>query len=417
MITVITGILFESWKLLLEMSPYLLFGFIVAGILHATIPAKKISRHFSGTSTASVVKASVIGIPLPLCSCGVIPVATHLRKQGASRGPVLSFLISTPTTGVDSILATYSLMGIIFTIFRIIAAFFTGIFSGIIVNIFNRDDPEAPPDKAVECAFCSVELPHSHSLGEKFRWVVNYAFSQLVKDIGGWLLIGILIGGVIGYIIPEGGIEQYLGSPVAMYLLMFVVGTPLYVCATGSIPIAAALILKGLSPGAALVFLIVGPATNTTTIAIVGKLLGKKTLLIYIVVLIACALAFGIALDVVWSMTGNDISLFVGEPELLPHGIKLVSAIILLVLIAWAFIPTKFEKGVKGMSTTLKVPDMSCEHCKNTIRNTLMQNPNIEAVIIDLDTKTVEVGGTAPREEIISSINKAGYEVEEESTK
>ena len=338
MVSLITGIFIESWHLLLEMAPYLLFGFFIAGVLHITVPAEKISQHLSKRTSGSVIRAALLGIPLPLCSCGVIPVATHLHKQGASNGAVLSFLIATPTTGVDSIFATYSLLGLIFTVFRVIAAFFSGIFAGLFVNSLEKRKTISVPPAKGECIMCPTEGVHKHSLLEKIHWMFEYAFSDLVADVGSWLLIGILIGGAISYLVPTTFIEQYVGSPVLGYLLMIAFGVPLYVCASGSIPIGAALIMKGLSPGAVLVFLICGPATNTTTIAVIGKLMGKKTLVIYLGAIILCAVVSGVILDQIWIHTGKNVSLFTAGHELVPDAIKIISSIIILVLILRAYI-------------------------------------------------------------------------------
>ncbi len=334
MISIVLEILNESWVLLLEMAPYLLFGLIVAGILHGFLPSRNIYTHLAGRKVSSVVKASLVGIPLPLCSCSVIPVAAHLQKQGAGKGSVLSFLISTPTSGVDSILATYSLMGWLFTIMRIIASFFSGIFAGVLANLLDHDTTPMNNRVVDKCVMCDIDEPHSHAFSEKLRWMTNYAFHDLVKDIGIWLLIGILIGGIISYVLPEEFGARYLGNPLLAYALMLLIGTPLYVCATASIPIAASLILKGLTPGAALVFLFVGPATNTTTLAIVGKLLGRKSLAIYLIAILFAALGFGFLLDLVWTQAGEDLALITGEKELIPMALKISAAFILVFLIA-----------------------------------------------------------------------------------
>lgn len=300
---VILGIIRESWLLLTRMSPYLLFGFAAAGLLHAFVDTRKITAHLGEHSLASVIKASIIGIPLPLCSCGVLPLAMSLRREGASKGAILSFLISTPTTGVDSIFATYSLLGWFFTAYRVLASFVTGVFSGILANIFLKDEVtvEAPPPK---CKMCEMEGFHGHSFAERAKGAFEYAFVELMTDTGKWLVAGIVIGGVISYFVPESFIKTYMGSGLRSMLIMLLIGIPMYVCASGSIPIAAALMIKGLNPGAAFVFLLSGPATNAAGMAVIGGQLGKKVLTIYLFSIVVCSLALGALLNLIWGAAG-----------------------------------------------------------------------------------------------------------------
>ena len=265
------GVLCEIWSLLAEMAPYLLFGFSIAGILHVLLPGNRIGKYLSGNSLRSIVRASLIGVPLPICSCGVIPVAAHIKKQGAGNAPTLSFLTSTPTTGVDSIMATYALLGPLFAIIRPVCAFFAGTLAGIMVRFSEKEikDIEKKENKD-PCVICKIDTEHEHTLKEKTKEIFRYAFKVLLQDVGKWLVIGIVTGGMISYFISTDFIERYLGNPFLAYPIMFLIAIPLYVCATGSIPIAASLILKGMSPGAGLVFLIAGPATNTATLSFVG---------------------------------------------------------------------------------------------------------------------------------------------------
>ena len=332
MLNLLLGLFSEIWKLLLEMSPYILFGLLIAGFLYIIIPREKIYHHLAKNNFSAVLKASLFGIPLPLCSCGVIPVAAYLRKEGAGKGSTLSFLISTPTTGVDSILATYSLMGLLFAIIRPIAAFVAGVFAGVVTNLFDKKEKAIINDNSI-CPICDLEIPHSHSLIFKIKTIFNYAFYELVEDFGKWLIIGIAIGGLIAYLVPAKIVEQYLSNQLLAYPLMIAIGLPMYVCATASIPIAAVLIMKGMSPGAGLIFLILGPATNIATLTFVAGKLGKKTLVIYIVTLIVTALLFAIILDLFWQASGKDIKLFTGAGEMLPEWLKIISSILLLIFI------------------------------------------------------------------------------------
>ncbi|MCD6384693.1 SO_0444 family Cu/Zn efflux transporter [Candidatus Sumerlaeota bacterium] len=410
----IKGILLESCLLFIEMSPYLLFGFLIAGILNLLIPSQRISRHFAGSNLRAVLKSTVLGIPLPLCSCGVIPVATHLRKQGASKGSVLSFLIATPTSGVDSILATYSLMGLLFTAFRVVVSFFSGILAGVLTNFLTVEEkPEKEYGIADNCPFCDVVVPHTHSLSEKIKKVGHYAFVDLIADIGVWILIGVGIGGMIGYLVPVHIFERYLSNPLIAYPLMFVLGIPIYICATGSIPIAASLMLKGMTPGAALVFLIVGPATNTTTITVVGKLLGKKVLIIYLLTIIICAFVFGIILDQIVYSSGKDTALITGVRRLLPDAVKVSTGVVLLGLIIFAIIPRRKKEKIITEGLVFRVPEINCEHCKVTLEKALKQIDGVKEVNVNIKRKEVIVVGELKKEKIISAINKAGYNVQD----
>ena len=314
------------------MSPYILFGLLIAGFLYIIIPKEKIYRHLAKNNFSAVLKASLFGIPLPLCSCGVIPVAAYLRKEGAGKGPTLSFLISTPTTGVDSILATYSLMGPLFTIIRPIGAFVAGVFAGTVTNLCDKEQPPTFNENST-CAICDLETPHSHDLKFKIKTMFKYAFYDLVEDFGKWLLIGIILGGLIAVLVPSNIIEQYLGNSLLAYPLMIAIGLPMYVCATTSIPIAAVLIMKGMTPGAGLIFLLLGPATNVATLTFVAGKLGKKSLFIYLVTLVLTALLFAILIDLFWQASGKNIGLITGSGEIVPQWIKFVSTILMLILI------------------------------------------------------------------------------------
>ena len=336
------GILRESWNLLAEMSPYLLAGFIFAGILHVFISVQRIARHLGRSSFSSVFKATLFGIPLPLCSCGVIPAVASLRKSGASRGATLAFLISTPTSGVDSILATYSLLGPVFTLYRIAASFVAGLVAGLGANIFDRrDEVGDEPAKNQTCVVCGEDATadgHTHNFTTRMRAMIAYSFGELVAEVGKWLLIGILIGGVISYFLPTDLITTYLGSPILQMLIMLVLSIPLYICATGSLPIAAALIMKGISPGAALVFLIAGPATNAVTVTVVSKTLGRRSLAIYLASIILVSIGMGLLFNLIVPRGLGALSngRIIGMFEF-PEIVKIISAAIVLGLIGYQF--------------------------------------------------------------------------------
>jgi len=336
----IFGILNESLLLLYAMSPYLLFGFFFAGLLHAFISLDWIARHLGKSSVGSVIKAVVLGIPLPLCSCGVIPAAIMLNKKGASRGAVTSFLIATPITGVDSMFATYSLMGFFFAIFRVVASSITAIVAGILGNLILKKE-ERPADlSALEEHHCceagdesSCECECHRGPWYKVKELFRYAFVELLGDIWKWLVIGLLIGGLISYFVPESFIERYLGSQMLSMLVMLVIGIPMYVCSTGSLPIAAALMLKGMSPGAAMVFLLAGPATNAVTITVVSKELGKGATIIYVLTIAVMSIVSGFALNEIWYGYGLGMRHMKPGMFMLPHWVEVASAVVFVVLI------------------------------------------------------------------------------------
>ncbi|OGX47018.1 MAG: hypothetical protein A2306_02315 [Omnitrophica WOR_2 bacterium RIFOXYB2_FULL_38_16] len=311
MMDIVIGVLIESFDLLNKMSIYLLFGFLFAGILHIFLKEGTIAKHLGKSDFSSVIKASLFGIPLPLCSCGVIPAALSLKKEGASKGAILSFLISTPTTGIDSILATYGLLGGVFAAFRVFAAFITGITAGLVANIFFKAErifSEEKKDTVVKSCCSHHKAVPSNVVADKIKGVFQYAFVDLLKDTGVWILLGILIGGMISYFIPEVFISKYLGSGLQSMLIMMLVGIPMYVCASGSLPIVSALMLKGMSPGAAFVFLLAGPATNTAALTLITKEFGIKVTAIFLGSIVVCGLLLGMLLDKVWGYLNINIT-------------------------------------------------------------------------------------------------------------
>jgi len=416
---IITGIALEIWFLLKEMAPYLLFGFLIAGILNTIIPKNKIYKHLSGKSFWANIKASLFGVPLPLCSCGVIPVAAYLRKEGAGKSATISFLSSTPTTGVDSILATYSLLGPVYAIIRPVAAFFAGIFGGTLTNIIDKsEDVNAIQSEGFSCNLCNETEPHSHKFHEKVRAVFRYGFFELIEDVAKWILIGIIIGAIISFLVPDNFVERYFGNPLFAYPIMLIISIPMYVCATGSIPIAATLILKGMTPGAGLIFLIAGPATNAATISFVGGKLGKKAMISYLVSIIITGLLFGFLIDHIWIISGKNISIFTSSMKMLPVWIKTASAVMLIILILRAFLlkirmNKKINIQAELSENIYKVPDMNCKHCVMSIQNEIRKVSGVKKIDISLADKLVKVNGECNRNEVLNAIRNAGYSIEE----
>lgn len=288
----------EVISLINEMSPYLLLGFFFAGLLHVFVPNAVYNRYLAGRSARSVFFGALLGVPLPLCSCGVIPTAMSLRKDGASKGASVAFLVATPETGVDSIAATYSLMGLPFAIVRPIVAFLTSMLAGNLVNKFDGYDNPAnlsmPEEKGGCC--CGSHAKPQTFVG-KIKEVFNYAFVEMMGDIGKWLVVGLLVAGLITVFVPDSFFEVFKGNTIMSMLLVMCIAIPMYICATGSIPIAVALIMKGLTPGAALVLLMAGPACNFASILVINKTFGKKTLFLYLLSIMIGAICAGLIID------------------------------------------------------------------------------------------------------------------------
>jgi len=402
---IIVRILLETWSLALDMAPYLLFGFLCAGILYVALPRGGIYRHLSSSDLLSTLKAALVGVPLPLCSCGVIPVAAHLRKEGASTSATLSFLVSTPITGVDSILATYALLGPVFAVARPVAAFAAGMLAGVLGTPAGARRRPAPP-VSFTCALCGETEPHAHGLREKTVRALQYAFVELAGEAGGWLTIGLLAGGVIAALAPADAVSGWLGNPVFAYPLMLLVGIPLYVCATGSIPVAAALVAKGMAPGAAVVFLCAGPATNTATISFVLGKLGRRALAAYLAAIAVVSVAAGLAIDRFFAVSGRAAHHAPGG-ALLPEPVRIAAAILLAAAVIRASV--RRPAGIAAPRVIIKVPDMTCRRCAAAVEAAAARVPGAAAATVDLRRKTVSVAGTPDRAAVAAAIREAGF--------
>jgi uncharacterized membrane protein YraQ (UPF0718 family) len=332
----------EAWHLLLDSSVYILFGLLIAGLLRVFMSPNSVATHLGKSRFSSVFKAALLGIPLPLCSCGVLPAAAGLRKQGANKGATAAFLISTPESGVDSIAITWALLDPVMTLARPVAAFTTAVAAGISENLLGpgKEDAVADPDLTCPVDGCCEGLdcpPEEHALhhtfSEKIRAGLKFAMTDVWGDIATWLFVGLLLAGVIVAIVPEDMMGRFLGGGLPSMLLMLAVGIPLYICATASTPIAAALILKGVSPGAALVFLLAGPATNVTSLTVLLRILGKRATAIYLSMIALFAVLFGLAVDQVYGLLGIEASAMVGQAaEWVPPWAQFLGALTLLAL-------------------------------------------------------------------------------------
>ncbi|MCC7430283.1 SO_0444 family Cu/Zn efflux transporter [bacterium] len=347
------GLLTEIWKLTLQSSPYLLLGFMLAGFIKAFVKDEFVQKFIGKKSAKSVFLASLIGVPLPLCSCGVVPVAISLKKQGASSGAVMSFLVSTPETGVDSMAITYGLLGGLMTLIRPVAAFFTAIFVGFSENLFGSK--MLTEEKKSCCAACCGTLETTKkTLFAKLKDGLVYAFTDLFADISKYLAFGLIFGGIITYFIPENLIQAFDGNLYGM-IGMLVFSIPLYICATSSTPIASALILKGMSPGTALVFLLAGPSTNIASLTILQKVFGKKSILLYLLNIAIFSVLFGLLTDLIFAKLGIEPKTLASEcTEILPDWLNFLSALIVVGMIfyfeIWKKITVKFSKATRTVT-------------------------------------------------------------------
>ena len=400
------------WQTLLEMSPYLLFGFLVAGFLSIFIKPETVERHLGGRGAGPVVKAAVFGVPLPLCSCGVIPVAASLRRHGAGAAATTSFLISTPETGVDSIMVTLSLLGPVFAIFRPVAAFLSGLFGGVLVNLFGREKEVSPGELPVctaEC--CSGAVERSN----KFILALKYGFITLPRDINRALIVGIIIAGVISAAIPPNYLSRFLGGGIVSMLVMMAVGIPTYVCATASVPIAAALIAKGVSPGAALVFLMTGPATNAATIATVRKIMGNRIAIIYLIAVALPALAAGLIFDAFFRSGGSYAMSH--SHWMMPTWIAVACAVALMGVLGYAFRrPAKIGEPAPTSESVrivrFKIHGMTCNNCAGAVQRALAESSGVLSAVVDLKKgEAVVSGGGFDAARLAHAIESLGYKV------
>jgi HflK protein len=363
MIDFLLQVLWETWNIFKQASIFLLVGFLFAGVLAVLVPQKALSKLFGTGKVKSVLWASTIGAPLPLCSCGVVPAALGLRKQGATPGATVAFLIATPETGADSISLSYALTDPVVTVARPVTAVLTAITAGLATNLFgtrkSRVQPvphahgpsgelvahAAIPDGAAHAHAHAHDHEHPIASGQDeekrplFRMhtvqrIHHYAFRQLLDDTSHWIVLGIVLSGVVAAALPPGFFERYMSSELGSMLLMLVIGIPLYVCASEATPLAAALVMKGMNPGAALVFLLAGPATNIGTIVVLLKFLGARVMAIYLGSIVIVSLLAGFALNWVYRAWGLDPrATFGAATALVPDSVKLAAAFLLIALL------------------------------------------------------------------------------------
>jgi len=399
----------DFWHVVDEMAPYLLFGFLMAGLLSVFISPRFIERHLGSAGLVSILKAAAFGVPLPLCSCGVIPVSASLRRAGASKGATVAFLMATPQDGVDSVLVTLSLLGPVFAIFRPIVAVVSGAVGGGLVSLFDRDgaDRSARPAENYD-----AEDP-ARSTG-KLVGALKYGFVTLPADIGRAMLVGLVVAALISALVPKNYFADLLAPGWGQMFVMMLAGIPVYVCATASVPVAWALIGAGVSPGAALVFLMTGPATNAATLATVWRVMGKRTAVIYLLTVAAAALAGGALLDAIYARA--DVAPAPYAPWMLPHWVKSASAGVLLGVLAVAVLQPFFVSGKSRSAEApnmirIRIKGMTCSHCVQAVRRALLACQGVRQAQVDLHSgiASVEAPGVA-FERLCEAVRKAGYE-------
>ena len=417
-----------------EMAPFLLLGFLLAGILHVWVPNHLYVPKISKTNFKSVLWSALFGIPLPICSCGVIPTSIALRKEGASKGASVSFLISTPATGVDSILATYSLLGGPFAILRPVAAFVTAMLGGLFTNVVTKKEPETgvavvgethePHHEHEHCDcdgdHCSCGQDHDEdhskkSFVQKVRETLEYGFVNMIGDVSKWLIIGLLLGALIAAFVPDDFFLFLHEYPLLCMVVVLVLAMPMYTCATGSIPLALALVEKGITPGAALVLLMAGPATSIASMLVVGKAFGKRTLAAYLTSIALGALFFGFIIDTFYMDTFLASMLPHASAECHGHGALGVLDYICAGLFALLIVYAKFaHKGCGGhdehhdhegechcnghhheheepVVVTYRVLGMSCSHCKACVEKATLRLDGVLSAEADVASKELRV--------------------------
>lgn len=427
----------EILNLIHEMSPYLLLGFGIAGVMHTFVPGRLYSRYLSGSGVRSVFYAAALGVPLPLCSCGVLPTAMSLRREGASKAATTSFLIATPQTGVDSIAATYSLMGLPFAIVRPVAALVTALLGGMLVGLFGRGECAGEASAPVADR---VQPQRQLTLKGKVVGALRYGYVEMMQDIGRWLVMGLVVAGIITVAVPDGFFASFAHRPLVGMGLVLLCAVPMYLCATGSIPIAVALMLKGMTPGAALVLLMAGPAVNVASVLVIRKVLGRRTLWLYLAAIVGGALAFALGIDYLLPREWFTDSLTLLSSSCHAHTpwFNVVCTAVLVVLLAYALIGrwrspkacSCAEEGGDGACAdaacheehgccgnpmpkvqTFVVKGMQCNHCRASVMRAVGSVPGVEAVEVDLASGVVTVTGATVAEDVIRAVEALGFGV------
>ncbi len=397
-----------------ELSPWLLLGMFLAGLLHVLLPAGFANRNLRGFW--GVVKSVAIGVPLPLCSCGVIPAGIGLKKDGASDGSAVAFLISTPQTGIDSVLVSTSFFGLPFAIFKVVAALAMGIAGGWMTD---RSDSNGARTTALKASLPIVTAPsehHHHTADRTWRGLLLHAVDML-RSIWVWLAVGVVVSAIIDQFQLSPAIEQInsAGLLPAM-LLVLLLSIPLYVCATASVPIAAALVSAGLPPAVALVFLMAGPATNVATIGAIRSNLGGRALWIYLLVIVVGSFGSAWIFDGLLHSAGSVVSTHLHQHN---HQVwwAVLSAVFVTGMILW-FAAEKMIRWIRrghprrsdaADPVTIGVSGMTCGNCVAKLERHLSAVAGVDLVVVDLKNECATISGAAKLEVIQSAIVAAGF--------
>ncbi len=393
-----------------EMSPYILLGFLIAGLMHSFVPADIFARHLSGRGWGAVAKAAAVGVPLPLCSCGVLPAAVAMRRGGASRAASTSFLIATPQTGVDSIAATWSLLGPAFAVIRPVAALVTALVGGRAVGAVERPDAQAQV-----CVAAPADAGASRTFAGRLAGALRYGFVDLVDSIGVWLVAGLVVAALITVYVPADFFSSLGDAPLLAMLLVVLVAVPMYVCATGSIPIALSLMLKGLSPGTALVLLMAGPAANFASFALISREMGRKAAVVYLLSIVAGAMAFGLAVDYLLPSAWFDVAVRHGGCA---HGAGVftwVCSVVMALLLAASLVRRFFARGRNlrgGVAAEYHVIGMNCPHCQGAVARAIGGVEGVTGVDVSLSTGVARVQGRHDAEAVVRVVRAAGFDVD-----
>ena len=419
---IILDIAGETWVVAGQMSPYLLFGFLVAGALSAFVSPEWFERHLGGRGFTPVFKSVLLGVPLPLCSCGVIAVTASIRARGASRAAATGFLLSTPQTGVDSILATWGMLGPLMGMFRPVIALVSGLLGGALVMLFGEPEETRRPPGTEKTACCSdgchdADDPAPTGAWSKTLRALHYGLVTLPADIARPLVVGMVIAGAVSALAPPGMLGPSLGTGLPAMIAMILIGVPLYVCATASIPLAVGFMHLGVSPGAALAFLIAGPATNAATLATVWKMMGRRTALLYLAAVVLTALGAGLGFDALsLSFAGGSL-----DPAHALHGEQAEGgplwAALLAAVLVWSVLEPRMRQSAKKVPAaasmvTLRVGGMTCSHCANAVARALRDAAGNADVSVDLAAGCATVtGGNLSAETLAQAVARLGYDV------
>jgi len=396
----VTQFLSSLWDVMLALAPWLLLGAALSGVIHVLLPSDFVRRHLTGRG--SVIKSVILGVPLPLCSCGVIPAGLGLKKDGASDGASVGFLISTPQTGVDSILVSAAFLGWPFAIFKLVAAAVTGLVGGVLTEQFGgeRYDLGSTDDEQDSSEQSGLATGITHA-------------DDLIQSIWGWLAVGVVVSAAITTFLPANALSNWTAwGPVITMITVLVVSLPLYVCATASVPIAASLVAGGMPTGAALVFLMAGPASNVATIGAILKGFGPRILGIYLGTIIVGSVGLGILFDTWYSATltgsgmhGEHATWWATASAWALSGLLLRYTIV----DAKRWLNARRMAGTDGTQIVLGVEGMTCGGCVSRLERVLQAADGVTMASVKLEPGQATVQGSIDAASVASLIDEAGF--------